>query len=82
MDHKIHRLLNLGKFVIFEFESIANIDTVGEQCNCNFRNYTSGIVLDERIITANINHSTKHKILLYENPPLEFQGRVIANEKS
>ena len=74
MDHKIHRLLNLGKFVIFKFETIANIDAKGEKCNCDLRNNTGGIVFDERVITANINHSTKHNILLYENPPLKSRG--------
>ena len=79
MDHLIHRLLNLGKFVIFESQPVTNIDAEGKQCNCNFGNHTGFFVFDKCVITANVNNSTQHNILLCENPPLGFQGRVNAN---
>ncbi len=79
MDQLIHRLLNLGKLVIFEFQPVANVNTKGKQSYGNFGNNAGGIILYECIVTANINYSTEHTILLYENPPLEIQGRVNAN---
>lgn len=79
MDLMIHRLLNLGEFVIFKFQTVTNVNAVGEKCDSYFGNNTGGIIFYKCIVTANINYSTEHMILLYENPPLEIQGRVHAN---
>jgi len=72
-------LLNLRKFVVFKFQTITDIDAKGEKGNGDFGNYTGFIVFDKGIVSPDINHSTQHNSLLYENPPLVFQGRVNAS---
>lgn len=47
--------LYLGKFVIFEFQSVAYINAEGQQGDGDFGNHTGIIVLDEGVVTADIN---------------------------
>lgn len=69
-----HRLLNLGKFKILEFETVANVNTEGQQCDCHFRNNTRRVILNKRVVAANVNNSAQHKYLLCENPPPKIGG--------
>ena len=65
MDPKIHRLLNLCEFVIFEFQPIAHVDAKGQQGNGNLGNYAGIIIFQKRVISPDINDGTKHGVLLY-----------------
>ena len=73
-DGIFHRLLNLGKLVILEFQPVANIDAEREECNSNFGNYTAFVVFDESIITANVNNGTQHNDLLFGKPSPGIPG--------
>lgn len=71
--------LNLGKFIVLKFEPIADVNAKRKQGNGYFGNNTAFVVFNVSIITPNIYNRTQHNILLYENPPLDAQGRVSAN---
>ena len=55
--------LYLGKFVIFEFKPIANINAKGQQRDGNLGNYAGIVILDIGIIAADIDYSTEHDFL-------------------
>ena len=64
------------KLVVFVIESCANIEFVGEKRQCILKNWAGIIVFQIRIITVDIDYSTKHcfviadhTILLLENRP-------------
>lgn len=57
-------VLYLCKFIVFEFEPIAHIHTKGKQRDGNFGDHTGVIVLDEGIVTANIDNRAEHTNLL------------------
>ena len=54
-------LLYPFEFVIFEFQLITHVDAEGQQGNGNFGDNAGVVVLDEGVVTADINYSTKHK---------------------
>ena len=64
------------KFVVFEFQSIANIHTKGQQSKRDLRNNTGIIVLHVGIIAPNIHNCTVH-IFSLENPPPATRGRTL-----
>lgn len=67
--------LNGGKFVILIFKPITNIDAVGQKRKCKFNDHTGVVMFDKCVVTADVDHSTEHIILLVENRP-RFPGAV------
>ena len=56
-------ILHSLKFVILEYQSVTNIHTNRQQCNGNFGDNTCILILDEGVITANIDYFTEHSFL-------------------
>ena len=52
--------LDLGEFVILEFQSVAHVDAEGKQSDGDFGDHAGVVVLDESVIAADINDSTEH----------------------
>ena len=57
-------LLYLSKFVIFEFQSVADIDAEGQQGDGNLGNHAGVVILDKGVVAADIDLGTEHDILL------------------
>ena len=72
MDLMIHRLLNLGKFVIFKFQPVTYINPPGKQCNCNFGYNTGILVFNVGIVSADINYRTNHEKAPFKKPAHGF----------
>ena len=63
-----------GEFIVFEFQSITNVNAVGQQCNCYLGYYASIVILHIRIVSSNIDYCTEHNVFLLKTRPC-FQGR-------
>jgi len=61
-------LLDCAKFVVFKFQTGANIDVKGQQRQGNLGLYARVIVFNQGVIAENINHSAEHTAS-YENRP-------------
>lgn len=57
----VYRGLYLGKLVILELQTVANIHPEREQGNGNLGFHTGGIVFHNGIVAANIHDGTEHK---------------------
>ena len=53
-----------GKFVIFKFEPVAHINAEGQQGDGNLGDNAGIVILDKGVVTANINNSAEHNVLL------------------
>jgi len=49
-----------NKFVVFKFQSIAHINTKGQQSDGNFGDHASVVVLDAGIVTADVDDGAEH----------------------
>ena len=67
-------LLYLRKFVMFKFQPVTHVNAIGQQCNGNLGNNTGIVIFDIGIVTANIDHSTEHGVLLCETAPVTRGG--------
>ena len=61
-------LLNLGEFVILEFQFIAHIHAEGEQGDGDFGDNAGVFVFDEGVVAADIDDGAEH----FEVPPIGF----------
>ena len=54
----------LGEFVVFKLQSVAHINAEWQQGDGNFGNHTGIVIFDISVVTANINNSAEHSVLL------------------
>jgi hypothetical protein len=52
--------LYLGKFVVFEFQTVAYINAKGQKGDGYLGNYAGIIVFDESVVTPNVDDGTVH----------------------
>ena len=68
--------LRKGEFVVLKNQTISGVHTEGEQGNGNFGNDSGIVILDEGIVTPDVNDGAEHFVLLLENRP-GLTGRAL-----
>ena len=62
------------EFVVFKFQSVANINAQRQQSNSDFGNNPSVFIFDEGIITTNIYNCAVHLLSSTKDRPRIFGG--------
>lgn len=76
--------LELGEFVVFEFQPVTHINAKGQQGNGDFGDHAGVVVLNKGIVAADINDSTEHGYsslglrIAYQYTSAQFPSRSLA----